>query len=91
MKIIKVLYNKSTKFILNIIKDFESEAIIKTINVESRHDFKKAREIQTNFGTKKLPLVVFEDENLEQVAGIWAESNPNWKEEIKLILDKLNN
>ena len=91
MKIIRVLYDKSTKFILDIVKDFEEEAIVKTINVESRHNFKQARAIQTNFGTKNLPLIVFEDENLEEVAGIWSESNPDWRKEIKLTLDKLNN
>lgn len=34
------------------------------------------------YGTKNIPLVVFEDENLQEYGAIWSESNPDWKSEI---------
>ena len=33
-------------------------------------------------GTKKLPLIVLEDENLKEYAAIWSEQNPDWKVEL---------
>ena len=33
-------------------------------------------------GTKNVPLIVFEDENLQEVSAIWSEQNPDWKSEI---------
>lgn len=89
MKVIKVIYNSKTKFILDILDLFEEVVIIEKIDSEIYKNRKKVREIQTNFGTKNFPLVIFEDENLEPVAGIWPESNPDWKKEIETILDKL--
>ena len=41
----------------------------------------------TRFGTKNVPLVVFENENLDEYAAIWSEQNPDWEKEIS---DKLN-
>ena len=40
----------------------------------------------TIFGTKLLPLIVFEDENLKEYNAIWSERNPDWAEEINKIL-----
>ena len=39
-------------------------------------------------GTSQVPLVVFENENLDEFAAIWSENNPNWLEEIQKILTK---
>ena len=33
-------------------------------------------------GTKQVPLIVFEDENLQECSAIWNEQDPDWKEEI---------
>ena len=42
----------------------------------------------TRFGTTKVPLIVFADENLEEFNAIWSEQSPNWEEEIKNILSE---
>ena len=42
----------------------------------------------TRHGTKEVPLIVFADENLQEVSAIWSEQKPDWKEEI---LKNLNN
>ena len=34
----------------------------------------------------KSPLIVFADENLDEYAAIWSETNPDWKLEIERIL-----
>jgi hypothetical protein len=36
----------------------------------------------TRFGTAKVPLLVFEDENLKEYTAIWSEQNPDWTKEI---------
>lgn len=89
MKIIKVVYDNSTRFIIDIVKYFADRAIIEAISLNNRKLYRKGKTIQTNFGTKKLPLIVFEDENLEEVDAIWAENNPDWEKEISDKLDKL--
>lgn len=89
MKVIKVVFSDETNYILNIVEEFEDKAIIETFNIDIRKQQKAARSIQTNFGTKKVPLIVFEDENLEEVDAIWSESNPDWGKRIGEILSKL--
>jgi len=89
MKVIKVVFNDATSYILNIVNEFENRVIIETFNTDIRREQKQARSIQTNFGTKKVPLLVFEDENLEEVDAIWSESDPDWGKRIKEILTKL--
>ena len=83
MKIIKVIYNSDTKFIKEIVNKFSDTSIIEAYNCEFYKHKKKAREIMERFGTKKVPLIVFEDENLEEYTAIWSESNPDWEKEIK--------
>ena len=40
------------------------------------------------YGTRNFPLLVFEDENLEEYGAIWSESKPDWEKEI---IKKLSN
>lgn len=91
MKVIKVLYNKSSNFIIDIVDSFEDVAIIEKIDADFHKNAKRVRGIQTSFGTKNFPLVIFEDENLIEVAAIWPEHNPDWKEKIQTTLDELIN
>mgnify|MGYP001063545291 CR=1 FL=1 len=91
MKIIKVVYDNSTDFILEIIESFKDIAIVEKINASNYKNLKTVRGIQTRFGTKNFPLIIFEDENLEEVAAIWSESNPDWKQKISTTLDDLIN
>ena len=83
MKIIKVVYDDSTDFILNTVFLFEKQAIVEYYNTGVNKEEKSARVIQTNYGTKNVPLVVFEDENQEGYAAIYSENNPDWKKEIE--------
>ena len=87
MKIIKVLYNKETKFIRDIVDRLKSHHIVEYYDIDYYKDKKKSFEIMTRFGTKNVPLVVFENENLDEYAAIWSEQNPDWEKEIS---DKLN-
>jgi hypothetical protein len=71
-----------TKFILDIIEAFESICVLETFNMDNYKEAKKGRPILTRHGTTNLPLIVFEDENLEEVAAIWSEQNPDWEKDI---------
>ena len=88
IKVLKAVYDSNTKFILDIVDKFEKDIIIETFSTDNYKELKTIRGIQTRFGTKNLPLIVFEDENLEEVAAIWPEAKPDWEEEIKLKLNK---
>ena len=78
MKVIKVVYNEDTKFILDIVRSYDGPCITEEFNMNHIKDAKKARPILTRHGTKNVPLIVFEDENLEEVAAIWSEEYPDW-------------
>ena len=82
MKIVKVIYSEETKFILDIVSQIDIKHISEFYDVSFRKDRKKAKEIMERYGTKNTPLIVFEDENLQEYGAIWSESNPNWKNEI---------
>lgn len=87
MRVIKVLYDFDTDFICKIVDELKGNNIVESYNMNFHKDVKKARPIQTRFGTTKLPLIVFEDENLEEVGAIWPESNPDWVVSIKKQLE----
>lgn len=90
MKILKVVYNNGCKSILNIIDGIDKtkySIFIEVYNISNRKDKKEAQGIMTRFGTKLLPLIVFEDENLIEYKAIWSERKPNWAEEINKILE----
>lgn len=89
MKIIKVIYSNSTKGILQVLDRLDKtkySLYIEVYNINNKKDKKNAQGIMTRFGTKILPLIVFEDENLVEYKAIWSETNPNWEEEINKIL-----
>lgn len=87
MKIIKVIYNSESEFILGIVDTVPAKHIIEKYNMDFHKDKKKAREILERHGTKNLPLIVFENENLDEYAAIWSEQSPDWRVEIN---NKLN-
>lgn len=87
MRIIKIVYNKESNFIVDIVEEFKSHCILEFYNINKRQDMKKARVIQEDMGTKNLPLIAIEDENFELVGGIYSESKPNWRLEL---ISKLN-
>ena len=86
MKILKVIYDNNTSFILDILVQISIKIYIETYNISHYKSYKKAIPILTRFGTKNVPLIVFEDENLQEYGAIWSESNPDWKLEIFKIL-----
>jgi hypothetical protein len=89
MKVVKVVYNNKTAFILDILKRFEKIIIVEPYNVDITKEKKKALPIQTRYGSKNTPLLIFCNENLEEVDAIWVENNPNWNKDIKNKLKKL--
>jgi hypothetical protein len=89
MLTIKVIHNNDTKFILDIVKEFKSRAYIEPYNSNVSRLKGKIYKMQEAFGSRKVPLIVFEDENMEELGAIWSESNPDWKLEIKTMLNKL--
>ena len=82
MKFTKVIYNNETEFILEIINKHVKQEFLELYNISYRKDRRKAKEILERHGTKNVPLIVFEDENLQEVSAIWSEQNPDWKSEI---------
>ena len=89
MKIIKVVYNHDTEFIVDIVKKFSNIAILEFFTTDIYKHKKKITALQTAFGTSNFPLVIFEDENLVEVAAIWPESNPDWEKEIHNTLKRI--
>ena len=87
MKLVKVIYNNESTFILDILTSIPEIKYLETYNVDHYKEKKRAIPILTRHGTKNVPLVVFEDENLQEVSAIWSEQNPDWKNEI---IKKLN-
>lgn len=86
MKVIKVIYDINTQFINNIVDNIKHKVIVERFTLDDYKQKKKAIPIMTRFGTTKVPLIVFEDENLIEYAAIWSEQNPSWEEEINKIL-----
>ena len=82
MKVVRIAYNKDTKFIIDIIEKFEEYFYLEKYNLNNRKESKIVRSIQTELGSKKLPLIAIQDENLDLIGAIWSENNPNWEEEI---------
>lgn len=83
----KVLYNNQTKFIEEIANKFRGKAIIELYNYDKSKKRSSIRKMQENFGSKNYPLVIFENENLEEVFALWSESQPNWEEDIQWVLN----
>lgn len=86
MKILKVIYDENTLEILDVIKKLSTKVFLEEYNISDYREKKKALPIMTRHGTKQVPLIVFEDENLVEYAAIWNEQNPNWLTEINKIL-----
>lgn len=90
MKTIKVYYSTYKKEILGVLEGLNQRAFVEVYNLNSRRDMAKVRKAMEDYGTKTLPLVVFEDENLDGVAAIWSEQKPaNWRDEIEKILKEI--
>lgn len=87
MKTVKVVYNNSTNFILEIINKFKNQAYIELYNFDIYKERGKVRVLQEDYGTKTFPFLVFEDENLKGVAAVWSENSPDWENEINKILN----
>jgi len=90
MKVIKVVYNNESKHILNAFQDLSEKAILESFNYDYYKDKKRAISIMTTYGTKELPLIVFEDENLDGYAAIWKEDNLSINNELINKFLKLN-
>ena len=88
MRLTKVIYNDSTEFVVGIVSKLTKKNLTEYYNIDDYKQRKKALPIMTRHGTKEVPLIVFADENLQEVSAIWSEQKPDWKEEI---LKNLNN
>jgi len=88
MKILKVVYDETTKYILDIVNSVTTKLYIESYDAGHYKEKKKAIPILTRHGTTNVPLLVFEDENLTEYAAIWSESNPDWLAEINKILNE---
>jgi hypothetical protein len=87
VKILKVIYDNDSKYILDIVHNLPIKVYIEMYDAKHHKEKKKAIPIMTRHGTTNVPLLVFEDENLEEYAAIWSESNPDWLVEINKILN----
>ena len=82
MRFIKVLYDDNSDYIVEIIKEISNTTLVEYFNIDVNREKRKAIPIMVRHGTKNVPLIVFEDENLQEVSAIWSEQNPDWKSEI---------
>lgn len=87
MKILKIVYNNETKFILDIVNNLPIKTYNEFYNIDLYKDKKRAVPIMTRFGTKQVPLVVISNENLEEINAVWNEHSPNWEEDIIKLLN----
>ena len=86
MKVLTVIYDDKSEYILDIVKSIQKKVLIQTFTLDDYKQKKKAIPILTRHGTLNVPLIVFADENLDEYAAIWSETNPDWKLEIERIL-----
>ena len=82
MRFIKVIYDNNSNYIVEIIKVISNITLVEYYNIDVNQEKRKAIPIMVRHGTKNVPLIVFEDENLQEVSAIWSEQNPDWKSEI---------
>ena len=82
MRFIKVIYDNNSNYIVEIIKEISNITLVEYYNIDVNQEKRKAIPIMVRHGTKNVPLIVFEDENLQEVSAIWSEQNPDWKSEI---------
>ena len=82
MRFIKVIYDNNSNYIVEIIKGISTITLVEYYNIDVNQEKRKAIPIMVRHGTKNVPLIVFEDENLQEVSAIWSEQNPDWKSEI---------
>ena len=82
MRFIKVIYDNNSNYIVEIIKGISNITLVEYYNIDVNQEKRKAIPIMVRHGTKHVPLIVFEDENLQEVSAIWSEQNPDWKSEI---------
>ena len=82
MRFIKVIYDNNSNYIVEIIKEISNITLVEYYNIDINREKRKAIPIMVRHGTKNVPLIVFEDENLQEVSAIWSEQNPDWKSEI---------
>jgi hypothetical protein len=83
MKTIKVLYDNKTDFIVDIVNKFSKEAYIEIYNFDKSKKRGSIRKMQEEHGSKNFPLIIFQDENLENIMAIWSEHYPDWEKEIE--------
>jgi len=90
VKVIKIIYDDNTTFILDIVEKVQEnfKLYIEKYNIDDFRQKKKALPIMTRHGTGNVPLIVFENENLDEYAAIWVESAPDWLIEINKILNE---
>ena len=86
MRFIKVIHDNNSNYIVEIIKEISNITLVEYYNIDINKEKRKAIPIMVRHGTKNVPLIVFEDENLQEVSAIWSEQNPDWKSEILKIL-----
>ena len=89
MKTIKVIYNNDTNFIVDIINNFADRAYIELYNYDKSKKRGSLRKMQEEHGSRNLPLIIFQDENLKDIMAIWSENNPDWEKEIEYNLKTL--
>jgi len=89
MKTIKVLYDNETSFIIDVVQKFNNKAYIELFNFNKYKKRGTLRKMQEEHGTRNLPLIIFQDENLKDIMAIWSENNPDWEKEIEYNLKTL--
>lgn len=75
MRVIKLVYNSETEHnVLSIIDKVKTPIFLETYNFDHYKQRKNAILLMTRHGAKKLPILIFEDENTVEYAAYWPES-----------------
>jgi hypothetical protein len=82
MNTLNIIYNKKSDFILPIVEEFKGQCYIDLYNMDTYKYRSVIKKMQEEFGSKNYPLIIIQNENLQNIDAIWSESDPDWKKEI---------
>lgn len=86
-QIVRVVYDDSCRFILEIAESLTDVIKVETYDFNHYKERKGAIPIMTRNGSRNLPLVEFVDIEGDVSKVIWSETDPDWKDEIYEILN----
>ena len=60
MKVVKIVYDKESRWIIELFDEFEDEIFLELFDYDHYKEKKKAIAVLTQYGARQKPLIVFE-------------------------------